>query len=987
MKRSWKIVIIIFSVIFLLLSAALIAGYIFLKNFDIARYKPQIIEMAGRSLGRPVDFKDIRLKVSLWDGVRLKLSDLSIAENPDFGEGAFFGVKEVDAGVNVLAFLKSGQVSVPNVLISSPRVNIIRNAAGVLNAQTIIPAKSPAPSAPVSAGLPAIFVGSFKVENAEINFIDKSTQPAQEVSINKVNLSARNFSLIHHFDISLDAAMLSSQANLHASGKMLVNIIGNEVKFKDVEVGLDLNSFSLDDLRRLPFLAGQPLPSELGGMLKLKVKEGAVSAKGVTSLLVDLSFSGGRVIFPDIAPGISLEAGKLDFALEGFSLNPAMPFNLKATAALYQEQPNVNFSAKGYFDPKSLELRLSNGQFSTDLALWPLDKMKSALAPLKSAPLPSGLSGKLTLDIKDLRLSPAGLKTMLVGARLNSGEAVLDNITPGVSLSLRKIDLALIDLSQNLSCGVTASLGYESDTPNIFFNGKLAFNPAGPAFNLSQAEIKSDLSRIPLEVMKEKISALQDVALPDTLAGEVSAQIKQLSASDKGVSSIQADVYLKNGAISMKDAAPGISLSATRVNAQVKNIGLDSLIDFNIGLAGFSDEENISAKGKIYFHVPEQSLSLKDAAITLDLAAINLERLQSSVAALKSLSLPQSLKGKINLAVSQAVAGAGGLASLSGRGMLSGWEVKLKELAIPISGSDMVFNLTEKDFTPGTINAVIGKGQIQANVAVTDYLTNQNFSLSAEIKGIDVSEILSQEQSPVKIAGLVYGNIKARGAGANLNSISGDGAFEVKDARLKDFNVLKVILDKISFIPGLSDRLDAKLPEKYKAKLSDKDTVINKVSAPCLISQGSINLEPITVESDEFIFSGKCQAGFDQKYVLDGALKIPAELSSAMAAGASELQYLFDENNNISLPVHASGQGAQPPAISVTQTALDIGKNAFRNQAKKELGRILGKVLGVEEKSGSSETQPQEQAGEQSGGQQGIESAAGQILDMIFKNK
>jgi hypothetical protein len=64
-----------------------------------------------------------------------------------------------------------------------------------------------------------------------------------------------------------------------------------------------------------------------------------------------------------------------------------------------------------------------------------------------------------------------------------------------------------------------------------------------------------------------------------------------------------------------------------------------------------------------------------------------------------------------------------------------------------------------------------------------------------------------------------------------------------------------------------------------------------------------------------------------------------------------------------------------------TQTAIDMSKNALRNEGKKELEKALNKILGVEEKPASADGQNQ-QSGETT---QDQPSPASQLIDGIFK--
>lgn len=1112
MQKAWKVIGIIFFIVCVIFIVLLIGGFIFLKNLNIARYKPQIIKIATQSLGRQVDFKDISLKVSFNEGIRFYLSDFTIGENPDFGSTDFFFAGEINAGLDILSLVFKRQISVPNISIRYPRINIIRNPNGVLNVQTI---GQPQQGQPLgSKGQPAnlallstLFIKSFEIKNAEIHFTEKSAQAKQEISIIQLNLAVRNFSLGKSFDFSVDGAVLSLQTDLRFNGKAQLNLLKNEVRLIDAQALIDLGQLSLSELKALPSLKGMVMPEEIKGQLKAKIKEALLSDKGLGALFMDVSLSGGQVIAPNIIPGVSLEAKHLEFSLENFSLDGAVPLRLNFTAALYQEQTNVSFKSDIFFDLKKMGIRLANGKFVTNLALWPLEKIKLAITSLKDIPLPEHLAGEFQVEIKDLSVQADGLKNVLLDAKLSGGEVILKDVLPGALLALNKTDLAVKDFSltkpfsvslktaylseepdisfegnvsynfnnqsvvvndavlgldldrfslerfkasglvpvnlpfpqllggkmeariNNLTASVkgvewinmdiewfngkfsiieaapgisgtannielkvsnfslkeafdvTASLGYESQAQNIFFNGKLAFDPLAQNVHLNKANIRLNLSEIPFERLKTTITPLREVSLPEVIKGELGIMVNELSAGQKGLTEITADIALKDGEVSMKEVSPGISFASSHINADVKGFGLGTPFNFNIELAYLHDKPNIKAGGVAAIRLEDQSFAVKNCVVETDLSTFAIDQLKSSIFALKDTSLPEKIEGKFNIVVAEAAVGAKGPIHLTSRGSLKGGVVKLKEFALPIEGLNTDFSLTETDFAIDTIHASIGKGQITAQVGIKDYLALRNFTLSAELKGIDLAEVLDQKQASVKIEGLAFGNFNAQGQGADVNSISGEGKFEVKEAKLKDLNVLKTLLDKISFFPNVSSRIETSLSEKYKEKLNSKDTEIKKISALCAVSKGLIFVNPISIEADEFIFSGKSQAGFDQRYSIDGDFKIPAELSTAMVNGVAEMRYLFDENRNITLPVHITGQGSLKPVIALTQTAVEIGKRALLNEGKKELEKALIKVLGAGQElvpSDAQSQQPKEAPQEES-------PSVPQIIDDIFK--
>ncbi|MBL8014445.1 MAG: AsmA family protein, partial [Candidatus Omnitrophica bacterium] len=65
MKSFLKFLKISALVFLILILLVLVGGFIFLKTFDIKKYKTQIIEAADKALGRHLEFNDIELKVSL----------------------------------------------------------------------------------------------------------------------------------------------------------------------------------------------------------------------------------------------------------------------------------------------------------------------------------------------------------------------------------------------------------------------------------------------------------------------------------------------------------------------------------------------------------------------------------------------------------------------------------------------------------------------------------------------------------------------------------------------------------------------------------------------------------------------------------------------------------------------------------------------------------------------------------------------------------
>ncbi|MDD5504306.1 MAG: AsmA-like C-terminal region-containing protein [Candidatus Omnitrophica bacterium] len=831
MNRYIKIAAAIFFSLFILFVVISGAVYVFIRNFDIARYRPQIIKMAGEALNRTVDFKDIELKISWARGLRLRLNDFAVGDDPAFGTGDFIFAKEINAGVDLISSIKKRNIAASDIAVSSLTVNIIRDKNGLLNVQTIGNKAADASVLPAShkfsgsskPALAAFFIHSIKVFDAAVYFSDNSASPAADISVSKINLEVGGFSLSRPFDILLNAAVLSSEANLYLQGRVDPDMLKNQARLNGIKVSIDLGQISLEKLKNFPSLKDMPLPDSLNGELKILVKNAVLSDKGIGDIDMDLSLADGGISITRPSSGMRIMSKKINADAKNISFNRPFDFNI--------------------------------------------------------------------------------------------------------------------------------SFAYEGNETNISLNGSLLMDAANKSIRMNQAALWADLSKISLERIKTLPVLSKTTHFPDALSGQLSARVKDMLLTNEGLKALNADISLKNGAVSMKEIAPGISFTASLIDCEIKDLKLDSMFDFNIGLAYLSSSPNIKIKGRSGFFLQGQDIRFENTTIEADLSAFSIDRLKASAPVFKNARLPESVRGNFYALVKDMSAGAKGLNRLVSHGQLKEGEVKFKELLLPIKNIDAEFDLTENDFTMDSAQAAIGKGKAFMGFKMQDYAGAKNFAFSARLDGIDLSEALDQSRFGVRVEGLVNGNIRINGRGEDLSSFTGNGKLEAKEAKLVDLNVLKTVLDKMSFLPNAYSQIADNLPERYKAILQDKDTQINKASAELKISDGLILFDPVLIEAEEFIFSGMIRSGFDQKYSLEGKVVVPNELSGAMTQSAPLMQYLLNQDGNISIPVYVTGQGAAKPVISVTQTAFDIGKNALLLEGKRQLAKALNKTLGIEDSS------------------------------------
>src|SRR6201999_473529 len=143
MGRTLKIVGIVIVVLILLV---VIAPFLIPVN----HFRPQIEQQASAALGRKVEIGNLSL--SLFSG-SLGADNLSIADDPKFSSAPFLTAKSFNVGVEVMPLIMSKTLNVTGIVIDSPQVSLIRNAAGDWNYSTLgaSPTKAQAQAPPAPA--------------------------------------------------------------------------------------------------------------------------------------------------------------------------------------------------------------------------------------------------------------------------------------------------------------------------------------------------------------------------------------------------------------------------------------------------------------------------------------------------------------------------------------------------------------------------------------------------------------------------------------------------------------------------------------------------------------------------------------------------------------------------------------------------------------------------------------------------------------------
>lgn len=211
-----------------------------------------------------------------------------------------------------------------------------------------------------------------------------------------------------------------------------------------------------------------------------------------------------------------------------------------------------------------------------------------------------------------------------------------------------------------------------------------------------------------------------------------------------------------------------------------------------------------------------------------------------------------------------------------------------------------------------------------------------------------------------------------------LRTISGDGRVQLSDAVIKDLNILREVFAKFALLPGLVERLQARLPQEYQAKFAMNDTVLAPVDLPVKLSGGMLRMDALTISAETFTLAGSGRVGFDGTVHIPATLRIDPALSDALVRSVSELQALNNSAGQMEIPLVIQGQA---PQIAVAPDMNYLASKVIATAAADLLGDLLRKSLGDEQE----EAVPQDAEGVSQTAPPAEQSLLGQFLQKAIE--
>lgn len=415
---------------------------------------------------------------------------------------------------------------------------------------------------------------------------------------------------------------------------------------------------------------------------------------------------------------------------------------------------------------------------------------------------------------------------------------------------------------------------------------------------------------------------------------------------------------IKDGAVRLTDETvqPAIDVTLHNIDATVRNLSPAGPMRLRVSLAFLSDRPNVILRGLVYPPRGGQAARIERLEADMDLSRLDVDALGRAVPAVARAGLREGLAGTLEVALDRLVLDPTGLASLSaqvrlskGRVALSAFRAALEQVAVELIAQPGRVELTRA-------SAAIAGGSVKATAAVEHLATTAEATLKVTADDVQLAQLLPSSEAEPHLQGRLAVSFQGTSRGLTASQVArtfaGEGRVRMSEGKIVRLNLLREALERLSMLPGLMERLEARLPESSKAKLAEQDTALQPIEVPVTVDRGMMRFTNLRVATDLCELEGTATLALDGMFTGALMLRIEPELSGAMVQSVKELENLTDATGRVEFPVML--QGTLPHVVPFPDVQY-VASRLVARKAQELLGNFLQKAL---ERSGDGEAPP-----------------------------
>ena len=328
---------------------------------------------------------------------------------------------------------------------------------------------------------------------------------------------------------------------------------------------------------------------------------------------------------------------------------------------------------------------------------------------------------------------------------------------------------------------------------------------------------------------------------------------------------------------------------------------------FRISCSALGAKQALTIDGTGRADPAARQVRFDDIHIRSDISQISLEQAAERITALNAMGF-EELKGIIDMTVSQIILGAGEVPVLTLNGSLRDAGISSSRIPVRIKDLNTSFEYSGSNLDILESSLHLADGQVFFKGRLEDILRTQLYQFDVTLKEINpVVFVPDHLLSGITFEGLLNGSGSFRGGGLQaadvIKNFSGEASFAVPGGKLEGLNILNVVIGKISFIPGLDQRVLDAVPQQYRERMRLNQTVFEEILMTFKINKGEASYQT-NLKADTGSLKAKGRLNWKQDFLFDGDVMIPAALTQALVDDVHDLAPLIDgQTGEIVLPL------------------------------------------------------------------------------------
>lgn len=390
-------------------------------------------------------------------------------------------------------------------------------------------------------------------------------------------------------------------------------------------------------------------------------------------------------------------------------------------------------------------------------------------------------------------------------------------------------------------------------------------------------------------------------------------------------------VKIKNGRFHFIDKKPGapVDLSVDKMDVTVKDISPAKAVTIDARSALFSKRQNLSADGKVRIVPEESGAVLQDFTANMDLSSVDAEKLMKAVPALQETGLAKEISGQLEAKINRLKFAWGKMQEFDADLHLDQGSFKTGAMPLPLQNVNADLNAARSRIVLRHLSASAGNGRIAVTGASDNYrFPDAQTQFEGSLEGFQLAEFApaAGENAP-RMEGVFSASFRAAATGNAASlimpSLNGEGQAELNNGVLRNLNVIREIVKKLSTVPAVSASLQKHLPQGYEQKLNERDTVFAPIKIPFAIRQGNLVFDRAVIESESFYLNGSGSLNLATRAVqIEAMLTVERDFSQALIAGVNELRYLANSQGELQIPVTVQGFLPKPSVVPNLQWVI-----------------------------------------------------------------